>query len=175
MAHIYLNDLSLESKVRAVLESEPGVSLVLDRSAQKQQGINHRRSGALIAVAGPQSWFTYYYWEEDAVAPDFARTVDIHRKIGYDPAELFIDPKLRWPHLHVAAFLLRKKLGLRGLLSVIPLDATLVRGSHGRCPEDENDWPVLMMEKHHALANTGTSLEATAVHDELLRYVNPAP
>jgi predicted AlkP superfamily pyrophosphatase or phosphodiesterase len=172
VAHVYITDPSLESKVRAVLESETGVELVLDRAAQTERGIAHPRSGNLIAVAAARSWFTYYYWDNDDLAPDFARTVDIHRKIGYDPAELFIDPKLQWPKLKIAAFLLRKKLGLRGLLSVIPLDASLVRGSHGRLPEDEKDWPVLMVEKHHAFANTGNPLTAVDVHDQLLRYID---
>ncbi|MCE0523996.1 MAG: alkaline phosphatase family protein [Methylacidiphilales bacterium] len=174
IAHIYLNDPALEAKVRSVLESEPGVELVLDRKAQTEWGIGHRRSGDLIAVATPHSWFTYYYWEEDALAPDFARTVDIHRKIGYDPAELFLDPQLRWPRLRIAAWLLRKKIGLRGLLNVIPLDATLVRGSHGRRPEDEKDWPVLLLEKHHSPVHAGGKIDATEVHDELLRYVDPS-
>lgn len=174
VAHIYLNDRALESKVRAVLESEPGVELVLGHAAQTEWGIRHRRSGDLIAVAGPRSWFTYYYWQDDALAPDFARTVDIHRKVGYDPAELFLDPKLHRPRLRIAAWLLRKKLGLRGLLNVIPLDAALVRGSHGRRPEDENDWPVLLFEKHHSLANAGKTPDATGVHDELLRYIDPS-
>jgi predicted AlkP superfamily pyrophosphatase or phosphodiesterase len=165
VAHIYLNDPALEAKVRAVL----------DREAQTEWGIRHRRSGDFIAVARPRSWFTYYYWEDDALAPDFARTVDIHRKAGFDPAELFLDPKLRWPRLRVAAYLLRKKLGLRGLLNVVPLDATLVQGSHGRRPEDEKDWPVLLFEKHHSVAQAGKKIDATEVHDELLRYVDPSP
>jgi predicted AlkP superfamily pyrophosphatase or phosphodiesterase len=174
VAHIYLNDLKLESKVRCLLEAETGIEAVLDRNAQKQWDIQHRRSGDLIAIAGPRSWFTYYYWEDDALAPDFARTVDIHRKIGYDPAELFLDPELRWPQLRIAAFLLRKKLGLRGLLDVIPLNASLVRGSHGRCPESENDWPILLLEKHHSLAHGERPAGATEVHDELLRYIDPS-
>jgi predicted AlkP superfamily pyrophosphatase or phosphodiesterase len=173
VAHIYLNDSTLASQVRAVVEAEPGIEMVLDRSAQTEWGIQHRRSGDFIAVAKARSWFTYYYWENEAVAPDFARTVDIHRKIGYDPVELFLDPKLRWPHLRIASFLLRKKLGLRGLLNVIPLDASLVRGSHGRRPEKENDWPVLLLEKHQSQANPGNTCEATQVHDELLRYIDP--
>ena len=169
VAHIYLNDRALEAKVRALLEAEPGIDLVLDRAAQQSWGIRHERSGDLIAVAKARSWFTYYYWLDDALAPDFARTVDIHRKIGYDPAELFLDPNIRWPKLRIAAWLLRKKLGFRGLLDVIPLDAGLVRGSHGRRPEDENDWPVLLLE------GTGPArrIEAVDVHDELLRQVNP--
>ena len=173
VAHVYVNDRTLESKVRAAVESEPGVERVLDRAAQTEWGIRHERGGDLIAVARPRSWFAYYYWEDDAVAPDFARTVDIHRKVGYDPTELFLDPKLRWPRLRIAAFLLRKKLGLRGLLNVIPLDATLVRGSHGRRPEDENDWPVLLLEKHDSGVVTGKSLAAEAVHEQLMEYIDP--
>ena len=170
VAHIYINDRALEAKVRAVLEAEPGVGSVLDATAQTGQGLRHQRSGDLIAVAKPRSWFTYYYWEDDAVAPDFARSVDIHRKVGYDPAELFLDPKLKWPKLRIAAFLARKKLGLRGLLSVIPLDATLVRGSHGRVSENENDWPVLLLEKQRAWGKSDSPLTAEEVHGELLRY-----
>jgi predicted AlkP superfamily pyrophosphatase or phosphodiesterase len=174
VAHVYLNDPALESEVRAALEAAAGVDMVLDHKAQLEWGIRHRRSGDLIAIAKPRSWFTYYYWLDDAFAPDFARTVDIHRKVGYDPAELFLDPNLRWPKLRIAAWLLRKKLGMRGLLNVIPLDATFVRGSHGRRPESENDWPILIMEKHHSFAASGKSIEACEVHVELLRYIDPS-
>ena len=96
----------------------------------------HRRS--------PDAWFTYYFWENDALAPDYARTIDIHRKPGYDPCELFLDPALRFPKLDIAKFLLKKKLGLRGLLEVIPLDASLVKGSHGRDRVPDNERPVLL-------------------------------
>lgn len=170
VAHIYLNDKSLESKVRSVLEAEPGVDLVLDHDEQTKWGIRHPRSGDFIAVAKPRSHFTYYYWLDDALAPDFARTVDIHRKVGYDPVELFLDPTLRWPHLRVASFLLRKKLGFRGLLKVIPLDATLVRGSHGRRPEDEKDWPIFLMDKQTSGEQADRKFTAEDVHEELLRY-----
>ncbi len=172
VAHIYLNDPALEGQVRAALQAEPGVELVLDARAQKEWGICHSRTGGLIAVAKPRSWFTYYYWEDDAVAPDFARTVDIHRKIGYDPVELFLNPKLAWPKLRVATYLLKKKLGLRGLLDVIPLDASLVRGSHGRRPEDEQDWPVFIDSSSRAAG--GKTLTAVQVHDELLRVCSGA-
>jgi predicted AlkP superfamily pyrophosphatase or phosphodiesterase len=172
VAHVYLNDRAIESQVRAALEAEPGVERVLDHQAQTELGVRHPRAGDLIAIAKPRSWFTYYYWEDDAVAPDFARAVDIHRKAGYDPAELFLDPSLRWPKLRVAMYLLRKKLGLRGLLNVTPLDATLVRGSHGRVPESEDDWPVLLMEKDKSSAPPGKILDATGVCHELLNYIS---
>jgi len=171
VAHIYLNDPAIESQVRAAMEAEPGVERVLDAAAQAELGLRHARAGDLIAIAKPRSWFTYYFWLDDAVAPDFARTIDIHRKAGYDPAELFLDPNLRWPKLRIAAFLLRKKLGLRGLLNVIPLDATLVRGSHGRIPEDENDWPVLLLEKNAAPLSPGP-ISPAEVHHALLHCVD---
>lgn len=137
-------DAALHADVRATLEQTPGVEQVLHRDAQMARGIWHARSGDFLAVAAPHAWFCSYYWDDDRRAPDFARTVDIHRKPGYDPAELFIDPAIRFPHLRAAEFLLKKKLGLRALLEVIPLDATLVRGSHGRVPEDSDDHPVII-------------------------------
>jgi predicted AlkP superfamily pyrophosphatase or phosphodiesterase len=172
VAHIYINDRSLETKVQALLRAEPGVELVLNRKTQVEWGINHRRSGDLVAVAGPDSWFTYYYWLDDALAPDFARTVDIHRKIGYDPAELFIDPKIQFPKLAIAMHLFRKNLGLRSLMRIIPLDAGLVAGSHGRLPESELDWPLLMLEKSKQVSFPLIPPRAEQVYEILLRYIN---
>ena len=121
--------------MRALLERTPGVDAgARPRARRRRYGLDHERSGELVAVAAPDAWFTYYYWLDDARAPDYARTVDIHRKPGYDPAELFLDPALSLPKLRVAATLARKALGFRYLMNVIPLDATLVRGSHGRIP-----------------------------------------
>lgn len=144
VAHVYVNDPALTERVRNLLLNTPGVEMALDRDLQRERKLGHPRSGDFLAVADAQSWFCYYYWDDDGRAPDFSRTVDIHRKPGYDPAELFIDPAIRLPFLKVAAFLLKKKLGFRALLEAIPLDATLVRGSHGRIPEDEADHPVLI-------------------------------
>ena len=145
VAHIYLNDPSLTNEVRALVEKQSGVEKVLATAEQASLGINHSRSGDLIAVADANSWFTYYYWLDDSRAPDFARCVDIHRKPGYDPAELFVDPELTFPKLKIAATLLRKKLGFRTLMNVIPLDATLVKGSHGRIP-DVADYPLFITQ-----------------------------
>jgi hypothetical protein len=138
--------------VREILQSQSGISSVLDRDEQQSLGVNHPRAGDLVALAAEQSWFTYYYWLDDAVAPDFARTVDIHRKVGYDPAELFIDPRIRLPAVGIAKFLLAKKLGLRGLLNVVPLDATLVKGSHGRVPESPEHHPLLIIDRQKSTA-----------------------
>src|SRR5262249_5527410 len=95
IAHIYVNDPDILNSVRTVLEKTTGIEKVLGQSEKQSAGINHDRAGDLIAVADERSWFTYYYWLDDAEAPDFARTVDIHRKPGYDPVELFIDPALK--------------------------------------------------------------------------------
>jgi predicted AlkP superfamily pyrophosphatase or phosphodiesterase len=147
IAHIYLNDVSLEKSVRAVLEKTLGIERILGSAEKIAAGIGHARAGDLIAVAAGNAWFTYYYWDDDWRAPDFARTVDIHRKPGYDPVELFIDPEIRMPRLGIARRLLIKKLGFRMLMDVIPLDASLIKGSHGRRPSDQKDWPVIVSEK----------------------------
>jgi predicted AlkP superfamily pyrophosphatase or phosphodiesterase len=146
IAHVYLNDPSVENAVRRLLEKTPGVETVLAGPEKVSACIDHIRAGDLIAVAQPNAWFNYYYWLDDRRAPDFARTVDIHRKPGYDPVELFLDPALPLPKLKIAWRLLQKKLGFRMLMDVIPLDLTLVKGSHGRRPVDKKDWPVIIGE-----------------------------
>lgn len=144
VAHVYVADAADRMKVRAVLQSLPGVDEVLDKPAQRRYGLAHARAGDLVAVAEPDAWFTYYYWEDDQRAPDFARGVEIHRKPGYDPAELFFDPADRFARGRAAVSLARKKLGLRYAMDVVPLDASWVRGSHGRLPDSEADAPVVL-------------------------------
>jgi predicted AlkP superfamily pyrophosphatase or phosphodiesterase len=164
VAHIYVNAPSILNEVRAVVEKQAGVETVLDRTAQASWGINHPRSGDLVAVADAQSWFTYYYWQDDQRAPDFARCVDIHRKPGYDPVELFVDPALSLPKLKIAATLLRKELGFRTLMNVIPLDASLVKGSHGRIP-DAKDYPLFITQT--VQAGLPGTIEATEVRKRI--------
>ncbi len=144
VAHVYVRDPADMAGVKRVLAALPGVEGVLDEGGKRAAGLDHPRSGELVLVAEPGAWFTYYYWHDDARAPDFARTVDIHRKPGYDPCELFIDPDIRFPRLRVAWTLLRKMLGLRYLMEVVPLNPFLVRGSHGRPADAPEDRPVLM-------------------------------
>jgi predicted AlkP superfamily pyrophosphatase or phosphodiesterase len=163
VAHVYVNDPALLEPARAVLEKTDGVARVLDQRGQREAGLAHPRAGDLVAVSTEDAWFNYYYWEDDAKAPDFARCVDIHRKYGYDPVELFVDPALGAPALKIAGKLARKKLGFRVLMDVIPLDVSLVKGSHGTRPKDSAEWPVLI--------GAGTSdqpIAATEVHDRLL-------
>jgi len=166
VAHIYLNDRSLEKSVRELLEKTSGVEKILGNAEKIAAGIDHPRAGDLMAVAQENAWFTYYYWLDDARAPDFARTVDIHRKPGYDPAELFLNPKIPLPKLKIAWRLLQKKLGQRMLMDVIPLDATLVKGSHGRRPAGKKDWPVFITSQPEFLA--AQQVESTEVHQILL-------
>lgn len=144
IAHVYLNDRTLLTEVRQLLEAQVGVSEVWGDAEKSRQGLDHPRSGDLVVVAEERAWFTYYYWLEDQRAPDFARTVDIHRKPGYDPVELFLNPTLPLVKGRIAWRLLQKKLGFRMLMDVIPLDASLVKGSHGRRPNDTREWPVLI-------------------------------
>ena len=169
VAHIYVNDSNLIAEVRALLEATAGVDWVLGPAEKTAMGIDHPRAGDLIAIASEDAWFSYYYWLDDARAPDFARSVDIHRKTGYDPAELFLDPKLPLPKLQIAWRLLKKRLGFRMLMDVIPLDASLVKGSHGRIPADPLDWPVFLTNQPQLLQVD--RMESTDVYHALVRHV----
>jgi predicted AlkP superfamily pyrophosphatase or phosphodiesterase len=169
ISHVYVRDPARVGEVRALFEQLPGVGEVLDEQGKREYGLDHERSGELVLIAEPDAWFTYYYWLDDNKAPDYARTVDIHRKPGYDPVELFLDPAIRVPPLALGSRLIRRKLGFRTLLDVIPLDATLVRGSHGRIPDDPSKGPLLMT-RHPDLLPDG-DLAATDVHDLILRHL----
>jgi predicted AlkP superfamily pyrophosphatase or phosphodiesterase len=169
-AHVYVNDPSRLHAVRAILEAAPGVERVLGRADQASLHVNHPRSGDLVAIAAPGAWFTYYYWLDDRRAPDFARTVDIHRKPGYDPVELFLDPALRLPALTVAWKLLKKSAGFRTLLDVIPLDATLVRGSHGRPPVPGDEMPVFATRRRELLTSAA-AIESVDVFALILDHL----
>ncbi|MFH4400448.1 nucleotide pyrophosphatase/phosphodiesterase family protein [Vibrio diabolicus] len=144
IAHIYVNDRSKVEEIKAFVEQISGVEQVLDSHSKPCWGIDHSRSGDLIAVAKPNAWFSYYYWLEDTKRPDFANSVDIHRKPGYDPAELFIDPKLRFPKLRILSRLLQKKLGFRMLMDVVPDHADMVKGSHGRLANTPESGPLMI-------------------------------
>lgn len=163
VAHIYINDQQITSKVRSVIEKVPGVELVLDRSEQRQFNIDHERSGDLVVMADHRSWFCYYFWMDDSKAPDYARVVDIHKKPGYDPVEIFMTSKLR-----AAYKLLRKKAALRYVMDVIPLDATLIKGSHGSVNTPSSFHPVLITD--HELPQK--ELQATEVYDLIWQHLS---
>jgi predicted AlkP superfamily pyrophosphatase or phosphodiesterase len=144
VAHVYVGDPADLPRVREVLKACGGIDEILDREQQARYGLDHERSGELVAVAEPGAWFTYYYWLDDDRAPDFARGVDIHRKPGYDPAELFFDPADPLAKARAGLNLVRKKLGLRYTMKVVPLDPSCVLGTHGRLPESSADTPLLL-------------------------------
>src|SRR5207249_570529 len=146
------------------------VAGVMGAQDKMKMGIHHPRAGDLITVAAEHAWFTYYYWMEDRKAPDFARTVDIHRKPGYDPVELFLDPKIPAVKLKILWRLLQKKMGLRMLMDVIPLDATLVNGSHACPPANTADWPILISDQPSAVATP--QIESTEVYQIIRRLVS---
>ncbi|QOV87546.1 alkaline phosphatase family protein [Humisphaera borealis] len=169
VAHVYVNDRSRVAEVKALLEDVDGIESVLDADGKRAHHVDHDRSGELVAVAERGAWFTYYYWLDDAREPDFARSVDIHRKPGYDPAELFLDPKVSMVKGRIALTLLRKKLGFRTMMKVIPTDATLVKGSHGRPPATPAEGPMFI-SRDKDLVPPG-EIAPTAVRDLILRHV----
>jgi predicted AlkP superfamily pyrophosphatase or phosphodiesterase len=169
IAHVYVNDPDRLAQVRAILEGTEGVAEVLDGTSKQAYHLDHPRAGELVAIAEKDAWFTYYYWLDDRRAPDYARTVDIHRKPGYDPAELFFDPRRKLVKPNAALTLLKRRLGFRSLLEVVPLDASLVRGSHGRAPESSSESPVLITERADLLE--GQVVQATDVCALLLGHL----
>lgn len=166
IAHVHVKNPARVPDVKALLSRLDGVESVLDRGEQHAIGIDHARAGDLVAISRADRWFTYYFWQDDRRAPDYARTVDIHRKPGYDPAELFVDPTLRAPVAKVAWTLAKKAMGFRYLMDVIPLDASLVGGSHGRPTDRLEDGPVMISSEREFAADV---VEPTAVRNLILR------
>lgn len=166
VAHVYVAKETDRPRVRDVLLGLKGVARVLASEEREEIHLRHERSGELIALADADAWFAYPFWLDDRQAPDYARTVDIHRKPGFDPCELFFDPRLRWPKGHAMWRLLQKKLGFRTLFDVVPLDTGLVRGSHGLAAAEAADRPLFIGE---GPAPDEPELPMTAVHDLVLR------
>ena len=169
VAHVYARTSRHVEAARQLLANTPGVAQVLDADGKREARLDHERAGDLVAVAEPDAWFTYYYWDNDTCAPDFARTVDIHRKPGYDPVELFLDPQVRWPQIKVGWTLLKKALGFRTLLEVISLDASLVRGSHGRSDSPRSESPLCMTNCADLLPSE--TIDATAICSFILQHL----
>lgn len=165
LAHVYVADPADRPRVRDVLAGLKGVGRVLEGEERGEVHLRHERSGEMIALAEPDAWFAYPFWLDDRRAPDYARTIDIHRKPGYDPCELFFDPKLWAPKARAAWRLVQKKLGFRTLFDVVPLDATLVRGSHGLPAADAADRPLLIGD---GAAPAEAEWPMTAVRDWVL-------
>ena len=170
VAHVYVAEEDDRPRVRDVLLRIKGVARVLDGEEREEIHLRHERSGEMIALAEADAWFAYPFWLDDRQAPDYARTVDIHRKLGFDPCELFFDPRLVWPKGRALLRLVQKKLGFRTLFDVVPLDTRLVRGSHGLAAVDGLDRPLLIGE---GAAPDAPELPMTAVHDLVLRRLDP--
>ncbi len=169
IAHVYVADRALIPEVGRVLEHLEGVDQVLGDDGKRAFGLDHPRSGELVALAEADAWFAYYYWLDDRRAPDFARTVEIHRKPGYDPVELFLDPKIQLPKLAVGWRLAKKALGFRTLMDVIPLDARLIKGSHGRADTGPETGAVFLSSEPGLLPSG--AIRAERVKDLLLAHV----
>jgi predicted AlkP superfamily pyrophosphatase or phosphodiesterase len=167
VAHLYLKDSRDLQEVKTLIESVEGVSKVWGNEEKGNHGLDHSRSGDLVVLAEADSWFTYYYWLDDDKAPDFARTVDIHRKPGYDPVEMFADPEISWLMAKVGWKLLKKKMGFRVLMDVIPLEPKLIRGSHGLVPSDKADWPLIIGNG----SNSHEAIPATKVYDIIWEHL----
>ncbi len=169
LAHVYVRDPRDVGAVSRILMDVDGVGELLHEAGKVHYGLAHPRAGEIVLLAEPDSWFTYYFWADDAAAPDYARTVDIHNKPGYDPVELFVDPDIRFPALKVGSILARKALGMRYTMDVVPLDASLVRGSHGIRTASDDDAPVLISSERGRIPND--HLAATSVFATLLDHV----
>jgi predicted AlkP superfamily pyrophosphatase or phosphodiesterase len=137
VSHVFIKD-GYEKEARKALENAPGIDKVLDSRSKKEMAIGHERSGELIAISSKDKWFSYYWWHEDNRAPEFARKVDIHRKPGYDPVELFFDPKTK----------------------SIPLEPRMVKGSHGRPVDLEREEGLAFYassKRHGIVSESGTA------------------
>ncbi len=149
VAHIYFKE-NYGKSVRKILEGIKGVDMILDNELKQQLRINHPRSGDLIAVSNTDKWFSYYWWFDPAKSPSFAKKVDIHRKPGYDPVELFFDPNTK----------------------SIPFDGKLVKGSHGRLPSQDESMPVYVSNKKNiAGTNDGDNLSIVTIGKYLKNLV----
>ncbi|RSM91811.1 alkaline phosphatase family protein [Kibdelosporangium aridum] len=173
VAHVYVENSDDLPRVKDLLDRLPGVDMVLDRVEQARYQLDHPRAGDLVVVAEPDAWFTYYYWLNDDRAPDFARGVEIHRKPGYDPAELFFNPADPLVKAKAGLNLVKKKVGLRYAMNVVPLEASMVRGSHGRLPDSPQDGPVLLCSDPRDPGRE--KLAATEVHELLLALQDIRP
>lgn len=168
IAHIYINEKDKLAEIKSLLESYPEIGLVLDEEGKKSHHIDHPRAGDLVIMAKASYWFSYYYWLDDNRAPDFARMVDIHNKPGYDPVEMFTDPKKKLMIARIIWKLIKKKLGFRTLMDVIPLDDSLVKGSHGCIDVEEKYYPIFVGQQEQP------ELQAIDICDIVLNRIFPS-
>jgi predicted AlkP superfamily pyrophosphatase or phosphodiesterase len=170
VAHVYVADPADLAETRDVLEKADGVARVLGPEEIRAAGLDHARSGDLVALSAPDRWFSYYYWEDSALAPGWTREVEIHRKPGYDPLELFMDPRAPLKIPRIFWRLLKRSLGFRTtVMDFVPYDTTLVRGSHGLRPEHDEELPVFMADA--ATEKLPKRLKPTEVKESILKLI----
>jgi predicted AlkP superfamily pyrophosphatase or phosphodiesterase len=136
MAHIYTKDINLE-EVKNTLINIDGIEKV---EKPEHFGLENNRSGDLIAISDKNAWFTWPYWLDEKNKPDFANSVDIHRKPGYDPCDLFLSSKL-----NLISRIALKKMGFKVRMSMIDPDPNRIKGSHGLINTGD-DSPVIISE-----------------------------
>lgn len=169
-AHIYVRDPEDLSAVRETLEKTAGVARVLGADELDEAGLAHPRAGDLAALSAPDRWFSYYYWEEAERAPSWTREVDIHRKPGYDPLELFMNPRAPLKIPRIMWRLLKRTLGFRTtIMDFVPYDVELVRGSHGLPPADDEEAPVFMTSAE--TPPLPEKIAATEIRERLLQII----
>jgi len=146
-SHVFVRDADagVVARIADMFRGMDGIDEVLAGPQRSKYHLNHPRSGEVILVSTPNSWQAYYWWLDDDFAPSYARSVDIHRKPGYDPVELHFDPATR----------------------SIPLDATLVRGSHGAAARSDAQRGVILASRDRLLP--GGALADTDVAPLVLR------
>lgn len=171
IAHVYIHNNDDIAQVRGIFEKAPGIAHVLDKTEQAAWGLDHERSGELVLLAEPDSWFTYYYWYDKNRAPDYAHQVEIHKKPGFDPCEMFLDPELSFPKLKVAQRVAQKKLGFRYVMDVIAVQPELVKGSHGVSDGSPHSIPILMSTEPQLLPQTEGRVPATDICDLMLKHL----
>ena len=168
IAHVYLQDTVDRDELVDLLSSEDGISTVLSGDSLKSAGLDHPRAGDLVLLSDRDRWFTWDYWLDESRAPDFARTVDIHRKPGYDPRELFFAPGWSGSKPRLLMKLLAKKLGQRTIMDAISLDTSQGGGAHGLAGDGSNG--VIMVENGRDLPDI---VPCTAVRDLVLDALLP--
>jgi len=141
IAHVSCRDAQALTEAQQVLSRLPGIERVYAGAQRSELGLDHPRSGELVALAAPGAWFAYDYWLDPARRPDFADCVEIHKKPGYDPRELAFAPGGK---RRAGLALLRKKLGLRYRMAAVGSDPSVVRGSHGRPASSPAVGPVII-------------------------------
>ncbi len=169
IAHVYINDERIRDEVRTLLEGTDGIAEVLDDAGKEAHGLAHPRAGDLVALSDPDAWFTYYFWLDDERAPDYARTVDIHQKPGYDPAEMVWDTSVPAVKPKAFATILKRKAGFRGLLQTVPLNGDGIHGSHGVPTTDPEHGPLFITQQTDLLPDA--TIDATEVFHQMKAHV----